>query len=81
VTPSHRACIADFGVSLIANAITVLFTHSTVNSQAGTARYQAPELFQVENPAQIHFGSDVYAFACICYEVRQACLFFPQIVE
>ncbi|KAJ6466793.1 kinase-like domain-containing protein [Mycena sanguinolenta] len=69
VTPSHRACIADFGVSSIADSITVRFTHSTVTARAGTARYQAPELFQAENPAKIHYGSDVYAFACVCYEI------------
>ncbi|KAF7377580.1 Protein kinase domain-containing protein [Mycena sanguinolenta] len=69
VTPSHRACIADFGVSSIADDITVRFTHSTVTARAGTSRYQAPELFRVDNPAKIHYGSDVYAFACVCYEI------------
>ncbi|KAJ7050807.1 kinase-like domain-containing protein [Mycena amicta] len=69
VTPSKRGCIADFGLSTIANAVTVAFTHSTAKAQAGTARYQAPELFQEEDPAQIHYGSDVYAFACVCYEI------------
>ncbi|KAJ7926315.1 kinase-like domain-containing protein, partial [Mycena leptocephala] len=63
VTPSGRACIADFGVSTIVNAMTMKFTHSTANSRAGTARYQAPELFRGES--QNHFGSDVYAFACV----------------
>ncbi|KAJ6531271.1 kinase-like domain-containing protein, partial [Mycena capillaripes] len=67
VTPSRRACIADFGVSSIANAMTLRFTHSTIRSQGGTARYQAPELFPGEH--QNHFGSDVYAFACIGYEI------------
>ncbi|KAF7377563.1 Protein kinase domain-containing protein [Mycena sanguinolenta] len=69
VTPSHRACIADFGVSSIADSITVRFTHSTVTARAGTARYQAPELFRMEDPAKIHDGSDIYAFACVCYEI------------
>ncbi|KAF7377564.1 Protein kinase domain-containing protein [Mycena sanguinolenta] len=69
VTPSHRACIADFGVSSIADSITVRFTHSTVTARAGTARYQAPELFDMENPVKIHYGSDIYAFACVCYEI------------
>ncbi|KAJ6466800.1 kinase-like domain-containing protein [Mycena sanguinolenta] len=69
VTPSRRACIADFGVSTIANAMTVRFTHSTGTSRGGTSRYLAPELFRMENPAQIHTGSDVYALACVCYEI------------
>ncbi|KAJ7093746.1 kinase-like domain-containing protein [Mycena epipterygia] len=67
VTPSGRACIADFGVSSIVNVMTMEFTHSTANARAGTARYQAPELFRGES--QNHFGSDVYAFACVCYEI------------
>ncbi|KAJ7113417.1 hypothetical protein C8R44DRAFT_984704 [Mycena epipterygia] len=46
VTPSRRACIADFGLASIADAMTVRFTHSTA-----------------------HFGSDVYAFACVCHEI------------
>ncbi|KAF7377585.1 Protein kinase domain-containing protein [Mycena sanguinolenta] len=69
VTPSHRACIADFGISSIVDSITVQFTHSTVTARAGTSRYQAPELFRMENPAKIHYGSDIYAFACVCYEI------------
>ncbi|KAJ7828965.1 kinase-like domain-containing protein, partial [Mycena leptocephala] len=67
VTPSRRACIADFGLSSIANAMTLRFTHSTAHAQGGTARYQAPELFRGERPS--HFGSDVYAFAGVCYEI------------
>ncbi|KAJ7883532.1 kinase-like domain-containing protein [Mycena olivaceomarginata] len=69
VTPSHRACIADFGLSAIAEAMTVRFTHTTVTARGGTARYQAPELFEVGNPAPIHYGSDVYAFSCVTYEI------------
>ncbi|KAJ7815390.1 kinase-like domain-containing protein, partial [Mycena leptocephala] len=66
VTPSGKACIADFGVSSITHAMTLLFTTSTANGRGGTARYQAPELFQ---GGRNHFGSDVYAFACVCYEI------------
>ncbi|KAJ7902435.1 kinase-like domain-containing protein [Mycena leptocephala] len=43
------------------------FTHSTHSVGAGTARYQAPELLLGESSN--HFGSDVYAFACVCYEI------------
>ncbi|KAJ7916512.1 kinase-like domain-containing protein, partial [Mycena leptocephala] len=66
VTPSRTACIADFGLSSIANAMTLRFTHSTANVQGGTARYQAPELLRGESQ---HYGSDVYGFACVCYEI------------
>ncbi|KAF7377544.1 Protein kinase domain-containing protein [Mycena sanguinolenta] len=60
VTPSHRACITDFGLSSIADNITA--------QQAGAMRYQAPELLQL-GPHKIHYGSDIYAFACVCYEI------------
>ncbi|KAJ7779205.1 hypothetical protein B0H16DRAFT_1501918 [Mycena metata] len=33
----------------------------------GTPRYYAPELFQ--SNGKKHFASDVYAFACVCYEI------------
>ncbi|KAJ7113481.1 kinase-like domain-containing protein, partial [Mycena epipterygia] len=66
VTPSRRACIADFGLSSITDAMTVRFTHSTVSSRGGTGRYLAPELCRGE---KAHLGSDVYAFACVCYEI------------
>ncbi|KAJ7883439.1 kinase-like domain-containing protein [Mycena olivaceomarginata] len=49
--------------------MTARFTHSTATISGGTARYLAPELFQVENPVRTHYGSDVYALACVCYEV------------
>lgn len=44
-------------------------TFSSRSGRAGTVRYQAPELLKNERPN--HFGSDIYAFACVCYEVRQ----------
>ncbi|KAJ6487845.1 kinase-like domain-containing protein [Mycena sanguinolenta] len=67
VTPSHRACVADFGLSFIVNRSTLRFTHSTASYSGGTARYLAPELLLGEK--QSHYGSDIYAFACVCYEI------------
>ncbi|KAJ7790541.1 kinase-like domain-containing protein, partial [Mycena olivaceomarginata] len=67
VTPSCRACVADFGLASIAEAVTLRFTHSTASPKGGTARYQAPELLSTEIPN--HFGSDVYAFGSVCYEI------------
>ncbi|KAJ7126292.1 kinase-like domain-containing protein, partial [Mycena epipterygia] len=67
ITPSGRTCIADFGLSTITDAVSLRFTHSTTNVQGGTARYQAPEVLSGERPN--HYGSDIYAFACVCYEI------------
>ncbi|KAJ7788679.1 kinase-like domain-containing protein, partial [Mycena olivaceomarginata] len=76
VTISGRACIADFGLASIPDLLASsmveeepprLFTHSSQSIRGGTARYQAPELFT--GGILNHFGSDVYAFACVCYEI------------
>ncbi|KAJ7083012.1 kinase-like domain-containing protein [Mycena epipterygia] len=67
VTPSGRACVADFGLSSIVDALTLRFTHSTTSARGGgTARHQAPEL--ISNGPN-GFASDVYAFGCVCYEI------------
>ncbi|KAF7366200.1 hypothetical protein MVEN_00497100 [Mycena venus] len=68
VTPSGRACITDFGLSTIVDELSRKFALSSHSARAGTVRYQAPEL--LSNKCSNHFGSDVYAFACLCYENR-----------
>ncbi|KAJ6587863.1 kinase-like domain-containing protein [Mycena capillaripes] len=67
VTPSGRACITDFGLSSIVDELSLKLTFSSHSGRAGTLRYQAPEL--LSNECSNHFGSDVYAFACVCYEI------------
>ncbi|KAJ7040670.1 kinase-like domain-containing protein, partial [Mycena alexandri] len=67
VTPSRRACICDFGLSSIVNEITLRLTQSTSVAQKGTPRYYAPELLRPKGKKD--FPSDVYAFACVCYEI------------
>ncbi|KAJ6592900.1 kinase-like domain-containing protein, partial [Mycena capillaripes] len=67
VTPSGRACITDFGLSTITDELSLQLTFSSQSIRAGTVRYQAPELLL--SKSSNHFGSDVYAFACVCYEI------------
>ncbi|KAJ7222240.1 kinase-like domain-containing protein, partial [Mycena pura] len=67
VTPSGRACIADFGLSSLVLALTERFTESTAR-QAGTARYLPPELLRGERKRK-DFSSDVYSFAGVSYEI------------
>ncbi|KAF8184572.1 kinase-like domain-containing protein [Mycena galopus ATCC 62051] len=64
VTPSHRACIIDFGSSSMVDAR----IRGSSPSQGGAMplRWQAPELLKGANS---NLGSDVYAFGCVCYEV------------
>ncbi|KAF7341506.1 Protein kinase domain-containing protein [Mycena venus] len=67
VTPSHRACIADFGLSsIIASLSSIQLTNSSKRTQGGTIRYQAPELHRGGHNDQC---SDIYSFACVVYEV------------
>jgi len=67
VTSSLRACITDFGLSSAVTAISsIQLTNSSKHARGGTVRYQAPELLRGghNNPE-----SDVYAFACVAYEL------------
>src|ERR1700722_10449034 len=65
-TSLGQACLADFGHSVIGDFQGL----SSDSSHAGTLRWQAPELFNI-GPDNVAKGpsSDMYAFACTCYEV------------
>ncbi|KAJ7586650.1 kinase-like domain-containing protein [Mycena floridula] len=65
VTPSLRACIMDFGLSTV--AASQMITSSAPSNNAGTVAWQAPELF--EDLGRNSQKSDMYSFACVCYEV------------
>ncbi|KAJ7606522.1 hypothetical protein FB45DRAFT_878363 [Roridomyces roridus] len=68
ITPSFRACIADFGLSSIITPLSsIRFTNSSKRTQGVTIRYQAPELHR---GGENDLRSDIYAFACVVYEVR-----------
>ncbi|KAF8206950.1 kinase-like domain-containing protein [Mycena galopus ATCC 62051] len=54
--------------SVLVIATSLKFQHSATTTRGGTTRYQAPELLNFP-PVPNHFGSDVYAFACVCYEI------------
>lgn len=72
VTDSGRACVADFGLSSVSDANILNWTsHSSAASKGGSIRWQAPELFDVENDEVVHNSeaSDIYAWSCVCYEV------------
>ncbi|KAJ7730312.1 kinase-like domain-containing protein, partial [Mycena metata] len=66
VAPSHRACIADFGLSSIITAISSLQLRNSSKRPHGTLRYQAPELFQGKHN---DLCSDIYAFGCVVFEL------------
>ncbi|KAJ7915382.1 kinase-like domain-containing protein [Mycena leptocephala] len=77
VTPSLRACIADFGLSSIITTISsIQFTDSANRARGGTVRYQAPELHQ---GGHNDLCSDIYAFACVTYELLTGKPPFPDL--
>ncbi|KAK7037702.1 hypothetical protein VNI00_010928 [Paramarasmius palmivorus] len=63
ITPSSRACIADFGLSRVATS--QLFKFTSTKQQMGTVRWSAPEL-HMGNSATTK--SDIYACGCVYYE-------------
>ncbi|KAJ7464304.1 kinase-like domain-containing protein [Mycena galericulata] len=66
VAPSHRACIADFGLSSIITAISSVELPHSSRRPHGTIRYQAPELFQGKYN---DLCSDIYALGCVIFEL------------
>ncbi|KAK7037380.1 hypothetical protein VNI00_011130 [Paramarasmius palmivorus] len=65
ITRSHRACLADFGLSHIADSQVFKVT-STVTHSAGTARWSAPE---IHTGASSSTQSDIYSVGCLFYEI------------
>ncbi|KAK7037717.1 hypothetical protein VNI00_010943 [Paramarasmius palmivorus] len=67
ITRSHRACLADFGLSHIADSQVFKVT-STVTHSAGTARWSAPEI-HAEASSTSTTQSDIYSIGCLYYEI------------
>ncbi|KAK7036760.1 Serine/threonine-protein kinase tnni3k [Paramarasmius palmivorus] len=66
ITSQRRACIADFGLSRLTDSRVLAMT-STLALPAGTVRWSAPEILM--NGGTHTYQSDIYAFACVCYEI------------
>ncbi|KAG6917277.1 hypothetical protein DXG01_003225 [Tephrocybe rancida] len=78
VDRSGRAYLADFGLSNVDDPLIAHWTsQSSVASKGGSTRWQAPELHQInsENDSEealtVHNTemSDVFAWACLCFEI------------
>ncbi|KIM82231.1 hypothetical protein PILCRDRAFT_71097, partial [Piloderma croceum F 1598] len=72
ISQAHRACLADFGLATAKDTMSFGITSSTTTRTTGTLRWQAPELLdpeQDERTCKNSPASDIYAYACVCYEV------------
>ena len=76
VKRSGRACLADFGLANLVDENILRWTsiQTTGHQSSGTLRWQAPELIDPpsEESAKATPASDIYSFACVCYEVSGA---------
>ncbi|KAG6860189.1 hypothetical protein C0995_014617 [Termitomyces sp. Mi166 len=86
VDRSGQAYLADFGLAGI-NDPNILHwaSQSRADSKGGTTRWQAPELFTSESDDNVEDHvlpntkpSDVYAWACVCYQIFTGLLPFHQ---
>ncbi|KAH7924272.1 kinase-like protein [Leucogyrophana mollusca] len=71
ITSDLRACIADFGLSIIAEDSNIHFTVTATSNGQGSIPWMAPELFDHINPERRRksCASDIYAFGCVGYEI------------
>ncbi|KAF9443674.1 kinase-like protein [Macrolepiota fuliginosa MF-IS2] len=77
VNDSGRACITDFGLSMILFDKTLPYARGqTTALRGGSYRWAAPELLQ--EGARPTWASDVWAFAGVCYEILVGGIPFPQ---
>ncbi|KAJ7816916.1 kinase-like domain-containing protein [Mycena olivaceomarginata] len=78
VTHSGRAVLADFGLSsVVTDSKIAIFSASTVKT-GGTTRWQAPELLY---GGRTNLASDVYALACVFYEIFTGTIPFSELLE
>lgn len=68
VTPSLRACLADFGLSSSSDSQVLRLSSVSTTPTAGTLRWEVPELLE-GSQEHITFPTDIYAYGCVCYEV------------
>ncbi|KAF9254437.1 kinase-like protein [Marasmius fiardii PR-910] len=78
ITPELRACLGDFGLSRV-SATQVLVTETSRSK--GTMRWLSPELMRPGPSCVPSRESDVYAYACVCYEIFTGRVPFYELVE
>ncbi|KAL1735313.1 kinase-like domain-containing protein, partial [Schizophyllum commune] len=68
VSASGKACIGDFGLSSVTDMASICQKGNDASSSyfCGSANWAAPEVLQ---SGQLSVKSDIYAFACVVYEL------------
>ncbi|KAH7927191.1 kinase-like protein [Leucogyrophana mollusca] len=66
ITSSGTACLADFGLAYAKDPQRLTATSTEGPVHSGTLAYEAPEMFDGH---PVSFAADVYAFACVVYEM------------
>ena len=76
VNRSGRGCLGDFGLANLVDEDILRrpLIRTTVYQSSRTLRWQAPELIDPpsDESAKATPASDIYSFACVCYEVSGA---------
>ncbi|TFK19396.1 kinase-like protein [Coprinopsis marcescibilis] len=84
VTSSGHACLVDFGLASFANKEKLLSWSSLQSSRSsgGSLRWQAPECAICDSAptskSYMTVSSDIWAFACVCYEIMTGKLPFHE---
>ncbi|KAG6826624.1 hypothetical protein H0H92_015116 [Tricholoma furcatifolium] len=72
IDSTGRARLADFGISAVSDSDIIAWSsQSSGASKGGSARWQAPELFDIEDGEEVKnsVASDVYAWGCVAFEL------------
>ncbi|KAL5508382.1 hypothetical protein ACEPAH_6001 [Sanghuangporus vaninii] len=71
IDDSHRACLSDFGLSVLARDFDLPSMSRFTSGVGGSVRWTAPELYTFEGatPPRLTLHSDVYSFGSVAYEI------------
>ncbi|KAG6906986.1 hypothetical protein DXG01_011062 [Tephrocybe rancida] len=76
ISDAHEPRLADFGFSRMSESQVIRLANFSPAGSGGTTRWMAPELFEGAEP---NTQTDVYAFACIVYEIFSGNTPFPEL--
>ncbi|KAL5527259.1 hypothetical protein ACEPAG_6050 [Sanghuangporus baumii] len=71
IDDNHRACLSDFGLSVLARDFDLPSMSRFTSGVGGSVRWTAPELYTFESatPPRLTLHSDVYSFGSVAYEI------------